>query len=115
MRRLFVEDDHHVDRLERGEDFGAFTLGVDRAALAFVRSNRAIRVDADDQHIAESPRASQIPDVAGMKEVEDAVRKDHLAAAPAEAFGDRADSVSSDDRHGRQGVSLNAIPRENDQ
>ena len=100
MRRLFVEHDDHVDRLQRREDLGALRFGVDRTSLALVEPHRPIRIDAHDQRVAERLRLLEVPDVAGVQQIEDAVREDDPVSCPAERLGHAADLVSRDDRHG---------------
>ena len=59
-RRVFVEDRHGVDRLERAQDLGAGLGRVDRTARAFQAPHARVGVQADDQEIAQirPPRAA---------------------------------------------------------
>jgi hypothetical protein len=65
-RRLLIEDDDHVDRLERGEDVAAITFAAHRAAGAFEAPDGRVAVDADDEGIAATTRSDENVDVAGM-------------------------------------------------
>ena len=78
MRRVLVEDDDGVDAVERRENLGALALGSDRPAAAFDRPNGAIGIQPDNERVAQGAGLPQIPDVAGMQEIEDPVRERHL-------------------------------------
>ena len=46
-----------------------------------VRRDRRVRVHADNQYVAETTSVLEIPHVAGMEQVEDAIGKDDAPAA----------------------------------
>ena len=99
MRGVFVEDHDGVHTIEGIENLGAFALGGDGPATAFNRTNRAIGIQPDDQHIAEGPCLSQIPEMTGMKEIENAVREYHRAILMAAAVHECARRGSAQSRH----------------
>ena len=66
-------------------------FGIDRPIGRLAeRFHRSIAVDADDQQIAKRARVAKIADVAGMKDVEDAVREDDRLAVSARALDERS-------------------------
>ena len=73
MRRVLVEHDDRVPALEGQEDFGALVLGLERTSGFFDGAHRPIGVDADDEQSSQPSRVLEIPDVAGMEEVEHTV------------------------------------------
>ena len=79
-RGVVVEDRNGVDAGERREDLGALVLGVDRPLGALVAAHRRVGIESNDQQVAVRPRGLQVADVAGMQQVEHAVRE-HDAAA----------------------------------
>jgi len=83
VRRLFVEDDSSIHDAKAGEKLRAFGLSVHRSAGALVSTNRSVRIDSDDESIAFLARSGEIPDVAGVKQIEDAVGKDDDSASSA--------------------------------
>ena len=78
MRSVLVKDDDGIDAVERRENLGALALGSHRPAAAFDRTNGAIGIQPDNEHLTQGAGLPQIPEVAGMKEIEDPVRKHHL-------------------------------------
>ena len=84
MRGLFVEKHRRIDARKRGEHFGAFPLWSDRPIRAFVGPRGSIGVDADDQRVAKLPRVLQVAKMAGMQQIEHAVREHHSLARRAQ-------------------------------
>ena len=82
-RRLVVEDRDGVDAGERREDLGALGLRRDGPGRALVRAHGSIGVDADDERVARARARLQVANVAGMQQIEDAVREDDRLACPA--------------------------------
>jgi len=56
------------------------------AARPFVRADRAIGIDRHDQRVAKGARLLQVPNVAWMHEIEDAVGKDDDPATATHVF-----------------------------
>jgi hypothetical protein len=83
VRRVFVKDDSSIHDAKAGEELRAFSLSVHRSAGALVSTNRSVRIDSDDESIAFLARSGDIPDVAGVKQIEDAVGKHNLSTVPA--------------------------------
>ena len=81
--RVLVENHDGINAFERGKQFRAFTFRRDRAAWSFVPADGRVAVQSDDQQISKASGALEIPDVAGMKKVEDAVGKNDAAAGGA--------------------------------
>jgi hypothetical protein len=75
-----IENRYVSDRLERCDDFGAFGSGHDRTARAFLKGDLFIRVNTDDQHVAQLSRAREISNVANMQHIETAIRKNNSRA-----------------------------------
>jgi hypothetical protein len=73
MGGVLVEHDNRIHALERQEDFGALAFGIERTSGFFDGPYRPIGVDADDKQSSEPSRVLEIPDMAGMEEVEHAV------------------------------------------
>jgi hypothetical protein len=96
--RVLIEDYARVHDGESRKEFGAFGLGCDRAARSLVRTNRSIRVDADDERVAFLPGGGEIADVSRVQEIEHAVGEDDNVAFGAECadescrFSDREHS-----------------------
>ena len=55
LRIVFIEHHHRVHAFERGEDLGAFVLGIDRARRALDGLNRSIGVHSHDQRVPFTP------------------------------------------------------------
>ena len=75
-RRRLVVDDDAVHRLEGEERLGALRLGHDRPALALEAADGGVGVEGHHQHVPLAPRGLEERDVAGVEEVEAAVRED---------------------------------------
>jgi hypothetical protein len=73
----FVEDRDVVDRFKCGHNLGAFFCGQDGPARSFLNGDLIIGVNANDQYVAQLSRACEISNVADMKHVETAVRKNN--------------------------------------
>jgi hypothetical protein len=80
VRSVLVEHHDSVHALERFQNLDTLRFRRQRAIRALVGSNRSVGIDANDQHVTEIARLSQVSDVARMQEIEDAVRKDDGAA-----------------------------------
>ncbi len=93
--RVFLEDDDTVDAAERRNHPRARLLGDDRSIGALAEAaRRRIAVDAHDERGAEVACALEHFDVAGVDEVEDAVREDdrcRCVRAPCDRLGQRPD------------------------
>ncbi len=100
VRCLLVEDGHGVHALQGGEDLGTFVLGRDGAFGSLVPADRAVRIDRDDEQVAERARLLQVADVARMEQVEDPVGEDDALAAGAGACREVRGGGSLEDRHG---------------
>ena len=74
-RFVFVEDDHVIDALQRRQHFGPVRLRVDGPPVSLVTADRRIRIQTNDQSVALLPRELEIGHVAGVKDVERAVRE----------------------------------------
>jgi hypothetical protein len=80
MRRLVLEDDNGLDRLERGNELSSIGGRHDRPFRPLVRLNGPVGVDADDKGVALCLGGGQITDVSGVKEIKDAIREDDAPA-----------------------------------
>ena len=72
-RRVLLEDDDEIDRLQRRQYFGAGTLVLNRAPLALQPLHRCVAVQSDDQAVAGATGRGQYLDVTGMQDIETAV------------------------------------------
>ena len=82
-RRVFLEDDDHVDRFKPRQHLRARFLALHRAAFTLEPFDRGVAVEPDDKPIAGATRLGQQPDVAGMQEVKASVGKADAQALPA--------------------------------
>lgn len=80
QRRILVEHGHGIDGLEGGEHIRAVGLTAHGALGALETPHARIAVDADDERVATLARAAKYVDVAGMQQIEDAVREDDASA-----------------------------------
>ena len=87
QRRVLIEHDHEIDRLERGEHLGARMHLLHRPPVALQALDRRIAVETDDEPVAGGTRLRQELDVAGMQEIEAAVGEADAQARPA-PFGE---------------------------
>lgn len=107
-----------IDTLERGEDFSAFVFGRERPFGALVAPDRIVRVQPDNEHIAEGARVLEIADMARMEKVEHTIREDDTASGGArgghECFGLRPGQHTGRAVCGPHGCSTrsNAMPSE---
>ena len=65
-------------------------LGRDRPRRSLVRTDRAIRVHADDQRVAKAARLLQIAQVADVQQIEDTVGEDDRLPRRPQALDERA-------------------------
>src|SRR5882672_5729364 len=72
-RRVFLENDDEIDRLQRRQHFGARALVLNRTPLALQPFHRRIAVQSDHQPVTGATRRGQYLDVAGMQNIETAV------------------------------------------
>src|SRR5258708_27587689 len=72
-RRVFLEDDDEIDRLQRRQHFGARALVLNRTPLALQPFHRRIAVQSDHQPVTGATRPGQYLDLAGMPDIETAV------------------------------------------
>ena len=111
VRRVFVEDHHGVDRLEREQHLGALGLRRDRTPRALVRAHGSIRVDADDERVAEAPGLLEIADMPGMQQIEHAVGEDDRLSGRAQGRDTllrRGEAVAHDAALDLRRLELNA-------
>lgn len=78
LGRLLAEQHDVVDGLERADDLGAVELAVDGARGALVAAHGRIRVEAEHEAVAEGARLLEVAHMAGVQDVEAAVREDDL-------------------------------------
>src|SRR6516165_11073197 len=72
-RRILLEHDNQIDRLDRGEHLGARMLVLHRPVLALQPRDRCVAVQADHQPVAGRVGFGQELDMAGMQDIEAAV------------------------------------------
>jgi len=75
VRRFFVEHDHTVHGTQRLQNLRALRLRRDRPIRPLVDPHRPIGVDADEQRIPKAARLTEVPDMAGMEQIENAIRE----------------------------------------
>jgi hypothetical protein len=80
-RGVGAEEDDAIDRVERGQQFGAFVFRHDRAARPFQAPGATIVVHPHDQEIAEGARRAQVAQMPDVQEIEMPVREDDTQAA----------------------------------
>ena len=97
-RRLIVEHDDGLHGAERGDDFRALRLRRNGPGRSLVRPNRSVGVDTDNENIPFSPRSLQVPEVAGVQQVEDTVRENDPLAGPSELGHETLRVRKADDR-----------------
>src|SRR5207249_3601641 len=78
--RVVVEYDDVVDVAERRQELGALCGRHQRTPRALQARHRGVRVDADEEHVAEPPGGAKVAEVADVQEVETAVREDDASA-----------------------------------
>jgi len=82
-RRVFGEDDHGVDALERREHVRAIGLGADRASRAFETPHGVVAIEADDERVGRGARGHEQIDVPAVQQIEHAVgERDAAGAGP---------------------------------
>jgi hypothetical protein len=75
-RRIFVKDSHRVDGFQSAQNLGTSVSGVQRTGRALEAPDASVRVEADDQKIAQGGRFPEKSDVPGVQKIEAAVGKD---------------------------------------
>jgi len=83
-----------------GDHFRTLRLGIDRAADALVPPDRRVRVQPHDERVPEGTRAPQVPDVAGVQKVEDAVGEHDRTAPGSNPTNELDDLIAGDCRGG---------------
>src|SRR4029453_19366423 len=78
--RVFVEEHDGVHTLESREDLGPLFLRRHRPLLTFVSSDGTVGVEPDDEGISQRARRLEVPEVAWVKQIENAVGEYHHAA-----------------------------------
>src|SRR5918911_669768 len=77
------EDRDEIYGAQAGDYFGALAFGDERASLPFLSTHLGVRVDRDDQQIAQGASAFQVAYVPDVQEVEAAVGKNDPRTLPA--------------------------------
>src|SRR5438034_9290575 len=77
-----------VDVAERRQELGALCGRHQRTPRALQARHRGVRVDADEEHVAEPPGGAKVAEVADVQEVETAVREDDASALGPEPRGE---------------------------
>jgi hypothetical protein len=75
-RGVFSEYDDAIHACEGLENLGSLLFRIDGTALTFVRSDRSVGVEPDDQRVAQAARVLQVTDVARVQQIEHAIRED---------------------------------------
>ncbi len=81
--RVLPEENQRIDEPEGGEKGGAPILGDQRSIGPLEAADALVGIEADHKPIAQRASAGKIRDMAGMDQVEAAVRKDETEAARA--------------------------------
>ena len=84
---LLVEYDDGVNAGERRQNLGPLLLRDQRPVGPFARANGTVGIHSDDERVAVGTGGLQIADVAGVKDIEDAVREDDLLSRPPQIGG----------------------------
>src|SRR5882724_9311088 len=104
-RGLLAEDRDVIHATQRGHHDRAIACRNDRPAGALRQSPyRAVAVDAHDEEVAETLRGLEKRHVAGVEEVEDAVREDDPLALAAQLRAQRSELRAGD--HFRPGFAF---------
>jgi len=83
-RRVFIEDRHEVDALERRQHFRALRLREDRSSGTLTEpADGGIAIDTDHETITEASRFAERADMPSMEDIEASVGEDDGAARPA--------------------------------
>src|SRR4051812_36916487 len=88
-RVVLLEHRDGVHAGERAQHGRAVVLADERPVRPLEAAHGGVRVEADDQAVAEGARGLERPHVAGVEEVEAAARRDDRAAAGPDARGQR--------------------------
>lgn len=88
VRRVLVNNERRVHRVEREQQLGTLVLRVDRPVISLVCANRSIGVDGHHQRIAERSCFSEKPDVAGVEKIEHAAGEDDPSVARTDPIGE---------------------------
>src|SRR5215212_9926430 len=81
-RMVFGVSDN-LDAAAEGSYLIALALGDEGAPLALQTPHLLVRVDADDEQVAQALRRLKVPDVPDVQQVEAAVGEDDARAPPA--------------------------------
>lgn len=79
-RGVLAEDGHGVYRLEPRENVCAIGFAANGTLGSLEATHARVAVDADDERITALARSAEDVEMAGMQQVEDAVREDDAAA-----------------------------------
>src|SRR5699024_3304882 len=83
LRRVFVEQERVVDRIERCCQRKAIHFAVEGLLAAALASSAAVAIASDYQAVAELFRFLQEPDVPGVQDVEETVGEHYCPAGQA--------------------------------
>lgn len=75
------EDTHAADAFEGGQDDGPVQFGIDGPSGTFEFTHRCVSIQADEQSIPQAACSLKVGHVAGVKQVETAIRDDQCLAA----------------------------------
>jgi hypothetical protein len=78
-RSWLVEDHNCVHTFERSENFGALPFWINETIGAFQLQDARITIKADNQDISKSASLLEETDMAGMQQIEAAIRKHNAA------------------------------------
>ena len=76
-RRVFIEQNHGIHRLQSGDQFGAFALRCNRALGTFRPAHSGVGIQSDDEHVTQRAGPLQQPDMARVQQVVTAVGENH--------------------------------------
>ncbi len=95
-----VEDGDVVHGAQARDDLGALARGDEGAPLALQESHLLVRVDADDEQVAQALRRLKVTDVPDVQQVETAVGEDDARAPSARDGHARDEAVALKDARG---------------
>lgn len=107
-RRILIEHHDNVDHLERGQHVASLGGTSDRTFRTFESPNGFVSIHTNDERITLATRAEQNVDVAGMQQIEDAVRERDSACrmlSPRPCAVPIHDFVERIERHAQSGPS----------
>lgn len=76
VRAFLAEDDHRIHAAQRRDNGSALAFWHQRSLRTFELSAGSVRVEADNEEVANLPGALQVADVAKMEKVEAAIGGD---------------------------------------